>query len=140
LNLRASFFAAGVGIAMLACGPSGQTREMRMMGEQRNYRISVEPMPPRALEPARFRVVVRDKETGQPVQGGEGRIFATSVDGAGTDDGLAKGEEVGTYYGRLFFVTAGDWAMALQFREDSTERLERVDWMQTVLGEREVGQ
>lgn len=111
-----------------------------MMGERRNYRLSVEPMPPSALEPARFRVVVRDKETGQPVQGGEGRIFATSVDGAGTDDGLAAGEEVGTYYARLFFVTAGDWAMALQFRGDSTERLERVDWMQTVLGEREVGQ
>jgi hypothetical protein len=140
LRNPALLFATVAGMSMLACGPSGQTREMRMMGEQRNYRISVEPMPPRALEPARFRIVVRDKETGQPVQDGEGRIFATSVDGAGTDDGLAKGEEVGTYYGRLFFVTAGDWAMALQFRGDSTERLERVDWMQTVLGEREVGQ
>ena len=132
--------AVAAGVAVLACGPTDGSHEMRMMGERRNYRISVEPMPPRALEPARFRVVVRDKETGQPVQAGEGRIFATSVDGAGTDDGLARGEEVGTYYGRLFFVTAGDWAMALQFRGDSTERLERVDWMQTVLGEREVGQ
>lgn len=140
MKLPSAFAAVAVGMAALGCGPADQTREMRMMGEQRNYRISVEPMPPRALEPARFRVVVRDKETGQPVQGGEGRIFATSFDGAGTDDGLAAGEEVGTYYGRLFFVTAGDWAMALQFRGDSTERLERVDWMQTVLGEREVGQ
>ena len=140
MKLPLLFVAAAVGIAIPGCGPTDQTREMRMMGERRNYRLSVEPMPPRALEPARFRVVVRDKETGQPVQGGEGRIFATSVDGAGTDDGLSAGEEVGTYYGRLFFVTAGDWAMALQFRGDSTERLERVDWMQTVLGEREVGQ
>lgn len=140
MNVPAVVAAVAAGLTVLACGPTDQSHEMRMMGEVRNYRISVEPMPPRALEPARFRVVVRDKETGQPVQDGEGRIFATSVDGAGTDDGLAKGEEVGTYYGRLFFVTAGDWAMALQFRGDSTERLERVDWMQTVLGEREVGQ
>jgi hypothetical protein len=96
-------------------------------------------MPPRALEPVRFRIVVRDKATGQPLQQGEGRIFATSADGANTDDGLAKGEEVGTYYGRLFFVTAGDWAVAIEFRRDSTERLERVDWVQTVLAEREPG-
>ena len=85
-------------------------------------------------------MVVQDRSTGQPIQNGEGRVFATSVDGANTDDGLAKGEEVGTYYARLFFVISGDWAMALQFRADSTERLERVDWMQTVLPEREPGQ
>ena len=51
---------------------------------------------------------------------------------ANTDDGLQKGKEVGTYYGRLFFVTTGDWAIALQFRRDSASRLERVDWVQTV--------
>lgn len=99
----------------------------------------MDPMPPHALEPALFRIVVRDRNTDQPIEQGEGRIFATSADGANTDDGLAKGKEVGTYYGRLFFVTAGDWAVAIQFRKDSTERLERVDWVQTVLPEREPG-
>jgi hypothetical protein len=129
--------AAGV---TLACGPSPQRGEMRIPGATRAYRISSEPAPPRAGEPARFRVVVQDRDTGQPIQDGEGRVFATSADGANTDDGLAKGEEVGTYYARLFFVISGDWAMALQFRADSTERLERVDWMQTVLPERGPGQ
>jgi hypothetical protein len=132
--------AAALLVAPFACGPSDSHLGIRMMGERRNYRVTVEPSPPHAMEPARFRVLVTDRDTGQPIQDGEGRIFATNVDGANTNDGLAKGEEVGTYYGRLFFVVPGDWAMALQFRRDSVERLERVDWMQTVLGEREIGQ
>lgn len=123
-----------------ACAPGESQTGLRLMGERRNYRMTVEPSPPHAMEPARFRIVVTDRDTGQPIHDGEGRVFATNVDGANTSDGLAKGEEVGTYYGRLFFVVPGDWAMALQFRRDSTERLERVDWMQTVLSEREIGQ
>jgi hypothetical protein len=97
------------------------------------FRITVEPTPPQHLTPAMYKIVVQDKKTGEPIETGEGRIFATSQDGANTDDGLAKGKEVGTYYGRLFFPTTGDWAVALQFRRDSTQRLERVDWIQGVV-------
>ncbi len=97
------------------------------------FRITVEPTPPQAVEDATYKIVVEDKKTGQPIETGEGRIFATSADGANTDDGLLKGKEVGTYYGRLFFPTTGDWAVALQFRRDSTQRLERVDWIQGVI-------
>lgn len=89
-------------------------------------------MPPEALEPAVYKIVVRDRETNQPVENGEGRIFATSADGANIDDGLAKGREIGSYYGRLFYVISGDWAIAVQFRRDSTQRLERADWIQSV--------
>jgi hypothetical protein len=124
----------------LGCTPSDSQSGIRMMGERRNYRVHTEPSPPYAMEPARFRIVVTDRDTGQPIEDGEGRVFATNEDGANTSDGLAKGEEVGTYYGRLFFVVSGDWAVALQFRRDSTEGLERVDWMQAVLPEREPGQ
>jgi len=139
MNFPRLLIVAGVAYAAIACGPAPERGEMRIPGETRAYRISVEPSPPHAAEPARFRVVVQDRSTGQPIQHGEGRVFATSIDGASTDDGLARGEEVGTYYARLYFVISGDWAMALQFRADSTERLERVDWMQTVLPEREPG-
>lgn len=96
------------------------------------FRITVEPTPPKAIEDAVYRIVVTDKATNEPIETGEGRIFATSADGANTDDGLLKGKEVGTYYGRLFFPTTGDWAVAIQFRRDSTQRLERVDWIQGV--------
>lgn len=96
------------------------------------FRISVDPTPPRAIEDAVYKIVVQDKKTGEPIETGQGRIFASSRDGASTDDGLAKGKEIGTYFGRLFFPTTGDWAIALQFRRDSTQRLERVDWLQGV--------
>ena len=54
--------------------------------------------------------------------------------------GFAKGDEAGTYYGYLSFITSGEWAMAVEFRSDSTRKLERVDWIQGVLPERPLGQ
>jgi hypothetical protein len=94
----------------------------------------MDPMPPRALEPIPFRIVVSDKKTGEPIETGEGRIFASSQDGANTDDGFKKEKELGTYSGRLFFATSGDWAAAIQFRREKGPqmRLERVDWTQMV--------
>lgn len=118
--------------AVSACGPGPKTLENRQWSDNFAFRITVDPSPPRAIEDATYKIVVQDKKTGEPIETGEGRIFATSKDGANTDDGLAKGKEVGTYYGRLFFPTTGDWAVALQFRRDSTQRLERVDWVQAV--------
>lgn len=119
-------------LALAACEQKPRAMENRQWSDTFAFRISVEPSPPRAIEDAMYKVVVQDKKTGEPIETGEGRIFATSKDGANTDDGLAKGKEVGTYYGRLFFATTGDWAVALQFRRDSTQRLERVDWVQSV--------
>jgi len=115
-----------------ACNRNPREVVNRQWSDSFAFRISVEPTPPRAIEDATYKIVVQDKETGEPIETGEGRIFATSQDGANTDDGLLKGKEVGTYYGRLFFATTGDWAAALQFRRDSTKRLERVDWIQGV--------
>ena len=63
-------------------------------------------------------------------------IAAQSRDGVRTWDALIPGPEVGTYYGNLRFLTAGDWAVAIQFRRDSTAPLERIDWMQAIRNER----
>jgi hypothetical protein len=115
-----------------ACTSSPRAMENRQWSDSFAFRISVEPTPPRAVEDTKYKIVVQDKRTGEPIQTGQGRIFATSKDGANTNDGLAKGQEVGTYYGRLFFPTTGDWAIAIQFRRDSTSKLERVDWIQSV--------
>ena len=119
-------------VAVSGCGPGPRALENRQWSDSFAFRITVDPSPPRAIEDATYKIVVQDKKTGEPIETGEGRVFATSKDGANTDDGLAKGKEVGTYYGRLFFPTTGDWAVALQFRRDSTQRLERVDWVQAV--------
>jgi len=118
-----------------SCGGSSQKAlELRLWSDNYAFRVTVDPMPPRALEPAVYRIVVQDKKTGQPIETGEGRIFATSADRANTNDGLKKEKELGTYSGRLFFATTGDWPAAIQFRREKDPRmpLERVDWIQTV--------
>jgi hypothetical protein len=120
--------------ALTSCGSNPKARELRLWSDNYAFHVTVDPMPPRSLEPAVYRVVVQDKKTGQPIETGEGRIFATSADRANTSDGFKKEKELGTYSGRLFFATTGDWAAAIQFRRDKDPRLplERVDWIQTV--------
>lgn len=131
MRSRVSALAAMI-MFSVACGPNPRALDNRLWSDSFAFRITVDPSPPRAVEDAKYKIVVQDKKTGEPIQTGEGRIFATSKDGANTDDGLEKGKEIGTYYGRLFFPTTGDWAVGLQFRRDSTQRLERVDWTQSV--------
>jgi hypothetical protein len=119
---------------LVSCGSGPKTNELRLWSDNYAFRVTVTPTPPRALEQAVYRVVVQDKKSGQPIETGEGRIFATSADRAGTNDGFRKEKELGTYSGRLFFPTTGDWAAAIQFRAEKDPRkpLERVDWIQTV--------
>jgi len=119
------------------CGPSQKNTDLRQWTDDLTFRISTDPLPPHAREKIIYKVVVQDKESNQPIERGEGRIFATSRDGANTWDALEPGPEPGTYYGALRFITAGDWAVAIQFRRDSTQKLERVDWMQSVRAARE---
>ena len=134
-------FVLAATFAVSACKSDREkTLANRQWSDTFAFRITVEPTPPRSVEEAMYKIVVQDKKTGEPIETGEGRIFATSADGANTDDGLLKGKEVGTYYGRLFFPTTGDWAVALQFRRDSTQRLERVDWIQGVVNPTPTGQ
>ena len=113
-------------------GGGADSRDIRQWTDDLAFRISSEPVPPRARERTVYKVIVRDKETGQPLEGGEGRIFASTRDGAQTWDALLPGPELGTYYGTLRYVTAGEWAVAIEFRRDSTKKLDRMDWMQEV--------
>ncbi|HJU72984.1 MAG TPA: hypothetical protein VJ717_04500 [Gemmatimonadaceae bacterium] len=122
-------------IAALVTACAAQPRDpVRLYTDDLAIGISFDPQPPRALDDVRFRVTVRDRETGQPIENGQGRIFATNEDRHSIDNGLTPGAEVGTYYTTLRFVNAGPWAMGVQFRRDSTQRLQRTnDWMQDVL-------
>jgi hypothetical protein len=133
---RLGVMVAALGV-LLACPATDRPPGIRMTSTTFLFRASSEPMPPRARERTMFRVVIRDRETGEPVETGEGRIFASTIDGAQTWDILVPGDELGTYYGHLNFIIAGEWAVALQFRRSEEEPLERVDWMQEVLSARE---
>jgi hypothetical protein len=123
-----------------ACRPERQQFTLRLDSDSYSFRVTADPLPPRARERTVYTVVVTDRKTKQPIEGGEGRIYASN---AGPDDpdrrtawnGLAKAEQVGTYTANLNFVTAGNWAMALEFRRDSTSRLEKIDWRQDIRSE-----
>lgn len=122
----------------VACGPrDSDAPALRLLSASYTFTIIPEQAPPRAREPILYKIVVRDRETRQPVETGEGQIYANNAERASTWDGLAKGAEIGTYYGRLSFVTAGPWAVAIRFRRDSVHKLETIDWMQDVLNERQ---
>jgi hypothetical protein len=139
---RLAVVAFGV-VAVGACtaGPPDDTKTIRLWTDDYQIRVTSEPSPPRALEQVRYTVVVQDKKTREPIEIGEGRIFATNEDRKNTDNGFEKAPEPGTYRTTLFFATAGPWAMGIQFRRDSTQRLQRTnDWMQEVLQATEPGQ
>jgi hypothetical protein len=115
-------------------GAPSDTKTIRLWTDDYYIRVTSEPSPPRALEQVQYTVIVQDKKTRQPIDIGEGRIFATNEDRKNTDNGFVKADEPGTYRTKLFFATAGPWAMGVQFRRDSTQKLQRTnDWMQEVM-------
>ena len=123
-------------LAVAACG-APRERQLRYMTESYYFTITANQMPPHAREEILYKVLVRDKDSRQPIDAGEGQIYASNRERAQTWDGLTKGPEIGTYYGKLSFVTSGDWAVAIRFRRDSASKLEKAEWMQDVLAERE---
>ncbi|MEX2181831.1 MAG: hypothetical protein WD771_07295 [Gemmatimonadaceae bacterium] len=122
--------------ALLSCGPSPDAGVIRLWTEDFEIRVTSDVTPPRSLERITYTVVVRDKETREPIADGEGRIFATNADRKTVWNGFTYGPEVGTYRTTIIFVAAGEWAMGVQFRRDSTQALQRtLDWRQAVLNE-----
>ncbi len=122
---------------VVGCGPNpSRSTDYRAWTDTYSLTVTSDPLPPRARERVLYKVVIKDKETGQPISDGEGQIYAQSRDGVRTWDALTPGPEVGTYYGTLRFITAGEWAIGIRFRRDSTASLEKIDYMQTVGNER----
>src|SRR3954468_4377518 len=124
-------------LLIAACGPrEPRVHELRLLSSNYLYTIVSSQSPPHAREAILYKVVVRDRESRQPIETGEGQIYASNAERSNTWDGFEKGAELGTYYGKLNFVTAGTWAVAIRFRRDSLHSLEKVEWMQDVLNER----
>jgi hypothetical protein len=134
---RTLLIAAGLSW-LAACGPrEPKPHELRLISPSYSFSIVPSSAPPYAREATLYKVVIRDRENRQPIETGEGQIFASNAERANTWDGFAKGAELGTYYGKLNFVTAGLWAVAIRFRRDSLHPLEKIEWMQDVLNERQ---
>ncbi len=130
-----------VGATLAACdGSSRPVGEMRLVTEDFVIRVSVDSLPVRAQETIRYRVVVSDKATGKPIENGQGRVFATNDSRHTTYNGLEPANELGTYKTTMNFVTAGLWAVAIQFRRDSTLPLQKTEqWTQEVLAGAPIG-
>src|SRR5689334_5736821 len=123
--------------ALAACGRSeARPYEMHQISNDYSFTIVPDVTPPHAREQILYKVFIRDRKTREPIQSGEGQIYAQNREGARTWDGLTYGPQVGTYYGKLSFVTSGDWAVAIRFRRDSLHTLETINWMQQVFNER----
>jgi hypothetical protein len=137
LAARATLLVAVLGALVTStdCGPPRRP-EIRQGSKTYLFNITSDPIPPHAREDVIYTVTVRDRETGQPIETGEGRIFANTLEGARTYDGFVKAPAVGTYTAKLRFVAAGQWAIGIQFHSDSTKPLEKTEWMQDVLQER----
>lgn len=127
-----------LGWALVAAASCGTPKQPQLKMPSASYVITEtsDPIPPYAREAVLYTITVTDRKTGQPIETGEGRIFANTAEGARTYDGFEKAPGVGVYTARLNFVTSGQWAIGIQFHSDSTKPLEKVEWMQDVLPER----
>jgi hypothetical protein len=126
----------GLLVAGADCG-APRRPEIRQGSKSYVFNITSDPIPPHAREDVIYTITVRDRENNQPIDNGEGRIFANTLEGARTWDGFTKAPAVGTYTAKLRFVASGQWAIGIQFHSDSTKPLEKTEWMQDVLPERE---
>jgi hypothetical protein len=124
-------------VTIAACSREPRQRQLRMISQNYSFTIIPSQAPPHAREAILYKVVIRDRDSRQPIETGEGQIYASNEARSNTWDGFTKGAEVGTYYGKLNFVTAGLWAVAIRFRRDSLHPLEKIEWMQDVLNERQ---
>ena len=130
-----SWLALALALGVAACDGKPRAPSIRTYSEHFEYRITSDPMPPRAREDVLYRITVIDKETGQPVEGGEGRIFANNEAGASTWDSFQPAPEVGTYTAKLRYITAEQWAEGIEFRRDTlpgTKIARATDWQQEV--------
>ena len=127
--------------ALAACGPKAAgtaTTDYRAFTAHYAFNITSEAAPPHAREKTVFKIRVRDRDSSQPIEGGEGILYGNTEDGSGKVwDSFTAGQAPGTYTATVNFVVANNWGLALQFRKDSTQALEKVDtWYQQVLPER----
>ncbi|MFI5229659.1 MAG: hypothetical protein ACHQWU_11360 [Gemmatimonadales bacterium] len=130
-------------LSVVSCGPSGPP-SLHQFTLSYDFTITPDEAPPRARDDIHYMVRVFDRKTREPIENGEGQLFAgkpieedaPSGPQTKTWDGLAYGPEIGMYRAKVNYVVPGLWAVAIRFRRDSLHPLERTDWMQDVIPER----
>ena len=126
----------GALLGVSSCGGPDHQLELRQGTDTYKFVITSDPIPPHAREDVIYTITVTDRKTGQPIETGEGRIFANTREGARTYDGFVKAPQIGAYSAKLNYVSAEQWAVGIQFHSDASRPLEKTEWMQDVLPER----
>ena len=133
---RAALGALAVVLASACTQSADRPRgELRFWTNKYALRVSSNPSPPRARARTVYRVEIRDKESGQPMEHAEGQIYASNGQGTNIYDALEPGPELGTYYAGLRFINSGEWALNLRFRGapgDTIEVASAESWRQIV--------
>ena len=135
-RLLASLALAAAMTTAASCGGPPKRPELRQGTDSYMFVITSDPIPPHAREDVIYTITVKDRKTGQPIETGEGRIFANTREGASTFDGFVKAPQVGAYSAKLRYVSAEQRAVGIQFHSDASRPLEKTEWMQDVLPER----
>lgn len=143
----AALVAVGTAAALVTSCNSGPYKPPALHQYTVEYDFTIQPdqAPPHARDDVHYSITILDRKTRQPIEAGEGQLYASKPidDDAPTGpqshtyDGLAYGPEVGVYHAKLNFVVSGTWAVAVRFRRDSLHALEKTEWMQDVLAERD---
>jgi len=134
---------AAIAVVTACGGPKGPP-PLRQNSQNYSFTIKPDDSPPHARQNIFYTIQVFDSKTRQPIENGEGQLFAGKpIDPdaptgpqSKTWDGLTYGPEIGTYHAKLNFVVAGTWAVAIRFRSDTLHPFQRIDWMQDVFDER----
>src|SRR5437868_1125640 len=114
-----------IAIGASACvGARDKPPALHEMSTTYDFTIAPSQAPPRAREPIEYAITVLDVKTRQPIEDGEGQLFASGSTGGRTWDAMTYGPEVGTYHAKLSFVMSGFWAVAIRFHRDSLHPVE----------------
>src|ERR1051325_8827066 len=95
----------GACVSLVAC-VQHEKGEIHMISNSYSFTIVPSVSPPRARETTLYKIVIRDRESRQPIEGGEGQMYSNDSTGARTWDVLTKGAELGKYYANLNFPFA----------------------------------
>ena len=113
-----------------SCGAPNRSGQLRQGTTSYKFDITTPNAPPVAGDDVTYVIVVRDRNTGQPIETGEGRLFARA--GAGVTGSFVKAPQVGQYVGTLRFPRAGGWVVGFRFRDQPAKALELTQWSQDV--------
>jgi hypothetical protein len=117
-------------LASSACTGAPVPNELRQGTPSYLFSIAVPDVTPIAQDDVTYVISVRSRSTGQPIETGEGRLFARS--GEQIVQPLINAPQVGQYRATVRFPHAGGYVLGIRFRESPAQELELTRWSQQV--------